>query len=519
MYRVGVYCRLSKEDGDKEMSDSIGNQKSLIEDFVKKFDDMLVVGYFIDDGYSGLTFDRPDFNKMMREIVKGNINTVITKDLSRLGRDRLEVGNYTERVFPLNKVRYISILDGMDSLTGNNKDMAPFKALMNEMYAQDISRKVRGAFDAKRSKGEFIGAFAPYGYKKDEKNRNKLIIDEEAAAVVKQIFQMFIGGTSKMAIAKTLNNNGVPCPTEYKNSNGYSYINSNRLEAMRYWTYSTVAKCLANQVYAGDIVQKKHETIFKTSGKKIQTDKEKWIIIEGTHEPIIDKETFQNVQTLLAQRTRKMGLKDNITIYAGVLRCADCGRAMSKTKYKNTVYYKCGTYKNLGKNYCSGHVVREDVLDNAVIKTLRSEAEKAMNTNDVNNLIRLITDDGDSDSGKQISKAEDKLENVDRYKKKAYEDYADKLLSKTDYIKLRDSYEKEAAALQNKIAAMKAEIHNIGETKQRHNSYAQRFVQYINIDALNREIIVELVDYIRVYENRQLEIKFKFESPIISKTT
>jgi DNA invertase Pin-like site-specific DNA recombinase len=513
MFLVAPYLRISKEDGDKETSDSIENQRALIENFVNKHDDMKIVDYFIDDGVSGLTFDRPGFNRLIVEMFKGTINTIITKDMSRLGRDRLETGNYMEKIFPLNKVRYISILDNIDSLTGANADMAAFKGLLDEQYAKDISKKVKGAFDAKRFKGEFIGAFAPYGYKKDSSNKNKLVVDEIAAEIIKRIFTMFIGGTSKQTIARILNDDKIPCPTVYKNDAGIKYKNSNRLTKTRHWTYSTVAKILCNQMYLGDMVQKKAEQIFKTNGKKIMLDKDKWIIVTGTHEAIIDHETFNNAQTISAARTRTMVTEQNVTIFAGVFRCADCGRAMSKTISDKVIYYKCGTYKTSGVKFCSAHSIREDVLVKIIIDAIRREAKQALENEDVNKLLNIADYRQINDKSKDIEQLEGKLTSISRYKKKLYEDYADELISRDEYIQLKNEYDNDEAEAKQTISKLKESSFNLKDKVKQHDSYVKRFARYMDITHLTRELVVELIESIEISEDKHIKLKFKYENP------
>ncbi len=499
MFKVGAYLRLSKDDGDKEVSDSIENQKTLIDSFINKHEDMILSDFYIDDGYSGLNFERPSFIRMLAEAYKGNINTIITKDMSRLGREHIETSNYIERVFPLNSIRYIAILDNYDSLTGSNVEIAPFKSLLNDMYAKDISKKVRSAFNSKMTRGEFIGAFAPYGYEKHPNNNDVLVIDKYAAAVVKRIFELYLKGTSKLYIARILNTEGILCPSEYKKNLGLNYKNSNKLKSTSYWTYSTINKILRNEMYLGHMIQRKSETISYKLDKKRSIDKENWIVVENTHEPIISVSDFNTVQKLLETRKRTTKRSGNITIYAGILYCADCGRAMSKStseisKGIKANYYKCGTYKSYGKDICTSHTIREDILNEIVLETLREEAKKTLNCQDIENLNCLV------EKMKNLNNlvdthdnVETKLAKINKYLAAAYEDYVDELLTKEDYLLLKERYTKEKKELENRLIESEKLQSEKTEKLSLTNSWIKEFINYFEISEVTRELIVELI--------------------------
>ena len=329
LFNVAVYIRLSREDGDKEESDSVGNQRKLLTEYVHKKDELILYDVYIDDGYTGTNFNRPDFQRMIADIEAGKVNCVIVKDLSRFGRDYIDTGRYLERYFPELGVRFISITDGIDSMKQAYDMLLPIKNIFNEQYARDISKKVQTAVKTKQKAGEFIGAFTSYGYKKSPVDKNKLVIDEYAANVVRRIFSLYIQGYGKQRIAKLLNAEGILCPAEYKRAIGLNYNNPNKLDSTTYWSYSTINSILHREMYVGNMVQGTKHQRMRSKQKKM--DKDKWIIVENTHEPIIDKETWEKAQSLLHKRTRELDLETNKNIFAGFVKCGDCGRAMVKT--------------------------------------------------------------------------------------------------------------------------------------------------------------------------------------------
>ena len=295
IYNVGIYIRLSREDEEKNKveSESITNQRNIILDYINKLDENFkVYDEYVDDGYSGTNFDRPSFNKLIQDIESGKVNCVITKDYSRLGRDYIKSGEYLEKYFPSHNVRYIAILDNIDTLyDSSSNDFAPFKAVFNDQYAKDISKKVRSSLASKKGKGEFLGWKAVYGYKLDENDRYKLVIDEEAAKVVRRIFQMAYEGKSCKVIADILTNEGVPIPSVYANLN-----RGKKSSAYGLWCSRTIDEMLNNETYIGNLTQGRRRTINYKIKKEIRVPKEQWIVKENTHEPIIDKQMFEIVQ-------------------------------------------------------------------------------------------------------------------------------------------------------------------------------------------------------------------------------
>ena len=377
MYQVGIYLRLSNDDGDKAESDSISSQRSMIENYVDKHEDMLVRKEYCDDGYTGTNFKRPGMQELLRDAENGLINCVVVKDLSRFGRNYIEVGKYLEQYFPMHSIRFIAINDNYDSLyaTPNDEFIMPIRNVFNAHYSKDISKKVKSSFRIKQSEGEFVGAFAGYGYQKDPKDRHKLMIDEEAAVIVRRIFRMYIEGQGKISITHRLNEEKIPCPSEYKRLKGLAYHNAKRLESTKYWTYATVSRILCNEMYIGNMVQNRTER--KTvRGKATKMQEEKWIVVKGTHEPIIDRETWEIAQELLKRKNRQLNMNTNIGLFSGFIKCGDCGRNCSKVVRRGTVYYLCGTYKRYSSKLCSDHGVQEAMLEQLILEKLNEELSK-----------------------------------------------------------------------------------------------------------------------------------------------
>ena len=454
MYMVGVYSRISREDGDKIESESIGNQRELIKSFVKKHKDMRIVDYYSDDNYSGTNFNRPEFKRMYEDIKSGKVNCVIVKDLSRFGRDYIDVGNYIQKVFPKFGVRFIAINDNVDSNVRQYDMITPIKNIFNEQYARDISDKIISTFRNKQEQGQFIGAFASYGYKKDPNNKYKLIIDEYPATIVKRIFKLFCEGKGKISIARQLNDEGVLCPSEYKKSIGEKYTNSHKLQNTSYWTYSTIHNILCKEIYVGNMVQHK-SNCSKFNYGDVQVQKDDWIIVENTHEPIIDKDTWNTVQGLLKRRTRQLSFQNNVSMFAGFLCCGDCGRAMAKITWNKNIRYVCGTYKRYSK-VCTSHSISEDKLISIILEDINYILSK------INN-IRHIVEESQKISSECKMNANDKdgllnveaqLNKIKHLKKGVYEDYRSGLLTRDEFIEYKADYDKQEQNIEKLIQDM-----------------------------------------------------------------
>lgn len=517
LFQTAVYIRLSKEDGDKEESDSVGNQRRLLAEYVAKKEDLILYDTYIDDGFSGTNFRRPSFQRMIEDIESGKVNCVIVKDLSRFGRDYIETGRYLERVFPDLGVRFISITDGIDSLKQVYDMLLPIKNIFNEQYARDISKKVQTAVKTKQKAGEFIGSFTSYGYKKSPTDKNKLIIDEYAANVVRRIFAMYIQGYGKQRIAMILNGEGILCPSEYKKINGLNYNNPRRLESTTYWSYTTINSILNKEIYIGNMVQGTRYQ--RMRGKQKKVPKDQWIIVENTHDPIIDMETWNKVQMLLKRRTRKLDLETNKNIFAGFLKCGDCGRSMTKMIYKNRdetrVYdFYCGTYRRNGKQYCTPHRIPLKVLENIVLDDLKKIVGSV---DDLKSLVQ--SQDLNVEKSKQVAKSEIQkikldIERIKKLKKSVYEDYKEGLISKEEFLSYREDYTKKEELYLKQLETLEKEKDE-GITSHVFDSpWIKRLLELKDIESLDRDIVVEMIYQIFIYEDKKIKIIYNFSSEL-----
>ena len=482
-------------------------------EFISKEVDLCLYDTYIDDGYTGTNFNRPDFQRMLKDIEDKNIQCVIVKDLSRLGRNMPEVSRYINDYFPSKKVRFIAINDSVDKkyydIDTSEDMMIDVKNMFNGFYPKDISKKVRSTLRSKQSSGQFIGAFASFGYVKSAKDHNKLEIDEYAAGIVKRIFDMYVKGIGQNTIAKILNNEGIPCPSEYKKQCGLNYHNSKRLDTTFYWTYSTIRKILQNEIYTGNMVQNKN---FRQMCKKnaIQLPKEEWIIVENTHEPIIDRDTWDKVQNLLKRNTRQTDLTENVHIFAGYLKCGDCGRAMVKIKRRGICFFNCGSYNRYGKKFCSIHSITEQELEEIVLDDLNLIIKSVK---DINSLIeeeKQRQKKKVSNSLGDITKYQAEIDRLTRKKGRAYEDYLDNIITRDEYVMYRDNYEQQIAVAHSKIDQinqMKTQLHI-------NTPWIEKLLQCGKLYQLDRETVVEMISMIYIYEDNKIKIVYNFSDEL-----
>lgn len=372
--KAGVYARVSKEDIRKKYSESIENQKRLAQLYVQNSeDDIEIVSYYIDDGKTGTTTDRPAYQQLLEDARNKKINMIIVKDFSRLSRDSVDSLKFIEYDIQALDIRFVSLGEGFDSLYSQKDDLKmAFLAVFNSTYPADISRKVSMNLDIKRQDGKFVGAFAPYGYQKDKNNKYLLVIDEPAAAIVRKIFYLFLKGMSKQSIAIYLNESGICCPTEYKKANHSQYQPAQKNCPFFVWTYSTIHKILSNEVYIGNLIQKKTKMIKvfennKSRKKKVPIETGKEIKIEQTHQAIIDKKTFEQVQQLLTKRRRTIKKEEKVALFSGILQCCHCKKTLYQYYSKNAknekvYYYRCSSYKNAPNIACTPHTIKENTL-------------------------------------------------------------------------------------------------------------------------------------------------------------
>jgi DNA invertase Pin-like site-specific DNA recombinase len=492
--------RLSREDGDKAESDSIINQQRLIDGFCAAHPEFQVVDHYADDGYTGTNFNRPAFQRLIHDIEAGRLDLVIVKDLSRFGRDYIDTGFYLERYFPSKGVRFIAINDHEDSINGPYNMLLPLKNVFNTQYAKDISEKVKSAFKTKQKQGEFIGAFASYGYLKDPERRNRLIVDPVAAQVVREIFRLAASGMGQIRIAKELNDKGVPCPSAYKRLMGMKYRNSRRLASTGYWTYATIHRILQNQMYLGDMVQSK---AVRTAmhGKATSAGRSDWIIVPGTHEAIVSKELWDTVQAQMNRKSRGIDFQQNVGIFAGYLKCGDCGRALCKTTWKGRITYSCGSYRRYGSGVCSPHYIQQKDLEQILLEDLNKIIAAV---DDLNQAVKDAHAEAAPPAREQEAlRLTGALERIQRLKQSSYEDYRDGLLSREEFIRYKEDYDRQESTLSRQLD----EVQMASNAPAQH-PWAAQLLGLGRLEQLDRATIAQSVQEIRVFEGRRLEIDY-----------
>lgn len=519
LWKPALYIRLSREDGDREESNSIASQRELLTEFTNAQTDMAAPRLYVDDGHTGTDFDRPDFQRMIVDLRAGIVNCVIVKDLSRFGRNYVGVGEYLEHVFPLLNVRFISVSDNVDSYLDPrsvNNLVVPFKNILNDEYARDISNKVRASLDLKRRQGKFIGSFASYGYRKDPDDHSRLLIDETAAAVVRDIFDWFLAGTSVLGIAKRLNEQRIPNPSAYKRQQGMNYCHpaSDKLDGL--WPDSSVRRILRNPLYTGTMVQGKNRMKSYKLHISEAVPKEEWITVEQTHEAIIPQELFDQAQSLFERDTRTAPTRKQVYVFSGFLRCADCGKAMNRKQisqpYGSYHYYICSTFKKQHKGACTKHTIRSDRLEQAVLETLRSQIALAV---EMDELIAEINRSGARSRSADHLQAERaqltaERERIEQMKLSLYPDWKAGDISREEYHQLKEQFEQQQARLDTRLASLQARIDEAQNGVDETNSFLSQFVKYRSLQTLTREVVVELIDMIYVHEGGKITIKFKF---------
>lgn len=524
-WRAGLYLRLSKEDGDKDdenkfESDSIYSQRLIIEDFLSENLDIQLESEYPDDGYTGTNFDRPEFQRMIEDIRVGRINCVIVKDLSRFGRNYLEAGQYLDIFFPVMNIRFISVVDNIDSYlfpSSMNNISVSFKNVMNEEYCRDISNKIRSTFVAKRENGEYICGFALYGYIRDTENKGQLLVDPEAGEVVRQIFQWFTEGLSYRMITFKLNEMGIPNPAKYKSMKYRNYNrNSNN---SGFWSVQTVRNILKNRMYTGDLVQGKYEKINHKVKKIRATSEDKWVIVENHHEGLVDKTLFFNIQPIINRDMKISQKTKELPMFSGFLKCADCGRQMvkknaSREKFRDKYhYYTCATYDMMTKTACTRHTMRSDILEQTVFKIISNYIQIAVNMDELINAINRspIKTAATSKIQTLISVKEKERNKIERILLDLYPDLKNELISKSQYLLLKERYENEIKQIDQVIIGLKTSLEQDKNGVDGSNDFIRNFKKFKDSEKLTREILIAIVDEIYIYEGGGIEINFKFQ--------
>ena len=511
-YRVGIYIRLSKEDEEKEKyseSESVQNQRTLLMQYIKenKFN---FVAEYVDDGVSGTSFDRPAFNKMIDDIEQGKINMVITKDLSRLGRNYVQSGYYTETYFPEHNVRYIAILDNIDTaLDSANNDIAPFKSILNEMYAKDTSKKINSVLQSKRNNGEYLGT-APYGYKKDPENKYHLVIDEEAAEVVRTVFRMFLEGYGTMQIADYLSEQKIPIPSDYNKRNRGTKSISYGL-----WPQSTVRFILSNEVYTGTVVQGKRKKISFKSKKFVDVPEEDWIRVPNMHEAIVSKEDFERAKKIL-EATKGSRIVENDYLFKGILQCFDCkGYIGIRSPDKNgNIYGRCQRYARYSKfDVCSPHNFNYQVFEENMIVVLREICKEYSDKKKLEEIAKKSKskEDKELDLRNKLKTYKTQIEKETRKLDLLYEDRLEGIITVDSYIEKANKIKKEVEDYTKRIKETEQELNGENVQEDKEKKLDNLVDGFLNMEKPNKEIIREFIERIEIHSDKQVDIYFNFK--------
>lgn len=516
--RAAIYVRLSKEDGDKIESDSIVNQKELILDYLKDKADIEVCSVRVDDGFSGANFDRPAFKLMLEDIRTGEIDCVIVKDLSRFGRNFVEAGRFLNQEFPLRGVRFIAINDQYDTLekkSSSDDIVIPFKNLVNDAYCRDISVKIRSQLEVKRKKGDFIGSFAVYGYLKDPDDRHKLVVDDYAADVVRDIFRWKLEGLSQQRIAERLDDDGILSPMEYKRYCGMSYKSGFQINPKAKWTAVAIGRILKNEFYVGTLVQGKRSAPNHKIKKLLEKPHSEWVRIENSHEAIVDLEIFNTVNRLLFKDTRIAPQENAVYLFGGMLVCGDCHSNMVRNNNcrngKTYTYYMCG--KNRNTKECSSHRMKDTVLETAVLSCLKQHIDNILNVEQVLKRIDTLPyrKTGMGRANQQLEQKKEEIERYKHFKMKLHESLIDNLLDKNEYLDMKAQYDEQQATAEQDMLRLGKELQTAVYSVSNECGWMDTFRKYQDITALSRAVVVTLIDHIVIYENNRIDIIFQYQ--------
>ena len=513
------YVRLSREDGDKEESNSVTGQKDLIRDYMTRHPELRECAMKVDDGFTGSNFDRPAFQEMMAEVKAGKINCIVVKDLSRFGRDHLEAGEYLERIFPFLGVRFIAINDNYDSMSSNSESdelIVPFKNLINEAYCRDTSIKIRSQLEIKRRRGDFIGSFAVFGYRKDPADRHRLLVDDYAAEVVRDIFAWKLDGLSTGDIAARLSASGIPTPMDYKQSQGMNYSTSFRIKEKSEWSAGMILRILKNPVYTGVLEQGRVTTPSYRVKRLVNKPREEWAVVENCHEAIINYYDFESVQKALALDARTTESGKAVDLFSGMVNCGECGGAMIKKTVpsgkKKYTYYVCATHKN--EKTCFSHGIRDTALTEIVLEFLKKHIRDVIDLAD----LLAMTDTAQLQKAK-VQKLRERLDTkeaeIDRYQRllrSLYESLADGLIDQSEYQNLKKSYTNRRAQAEEQADAIRGEMEQEINRSDQGLGWIEEFRRYQNIEVLDRSIVVRLIERILIFRDRRVDIVYRWQN-------
>lgn len=526
VYRAGLYARISVETERKREADTIGNQLQLLKDYVSEHSDLTVFDIYSDDDISGTDFIRPEFSRMMNDLRDGKIDCIIVKDLSRLGRNYLESGEYIEMVFPFFRCRFISVTDRFDTKYQQADISVQLKNMANEMYAKDISRKICSTMRTIQDQGKFAGSRAPYGYRLDPADKHHLIIDEETAPIVKQLFELLAEGNTVHYVATTMNARGIPSPGRLLYERGIATTDHFKNSK---WYMQTVRRILQDEIYLGWMVSGKFRSTYHSTGKKGSqpVPREEWIVTKGTHEPIVTEELFNKVQEYFVRMKEEHGQtavynskSKKASIFKGHLRCGECGQAMFlRNKHshgKVTAWYYCALHENYNSSYCVKKAVKKQDVEDIALKLIRTQIKLFTDAREM--IIALNKKESSKTKYRiysdQIRNVKKQIEKYMSLKASLYEDFANGVLSQSDYISMGQEYAQKADELRIFLAELEKEAQKYSQTYAMNGSWAQIIEQYQNAETLTEEMIDAFIDEMILYNNGHVEVKFRFKDEL-----
>lgn len=519
-YKAAVYLRLSRDDeergGARQESNSIGSQREMIRSYIRQQGNMEIYDVYVDDGYSGVNFNRPEFQRMMKDIRAGKVDCVIVKDLSRLGRDYIEAGRLIQKTFPAFCVRFIALTDHFDSLTADDNErsmVVPVKNFVNDSYARDISDKVRSHLKVKRERGDFIGAFAAYGYQKSKDDRNRLVPDDYAAGIVKKIFAWKIEGYSNLAISGMLDAAGILSPMEYKRVRGEKYHTGFVSGAQAKWSAVAVKRILINETYTGTLVQGKEEKVSYKIKKSVRKPEEEWVRVENAHEAIIPREDYQVVQELLQTDTRAGGGEKKAHRYVGLLFCGDCMepmiRRVTHCRGKESVAYICPK-KNRGEG-CTRHTISGEALDGLVLAGIRQQVALFADKSRIAESLEQMEIDF-----AEVTAFEREIQRLHREQDKyleirtgLYEDLKRQIITEEDFRSFCDIYEKKYRELEEAAARQEETVKKLFRSGMMAGVHLERMKNVMQVTEPDRVTLVSFVKRILVYEDKRVYVEFR----------
>ena len=519
LWKMGGYIRLSREDLQKinrglDDSNSVKNQRDILNDFhFNHAEEFESYTEYVDDGHTGTDTERESFQRLLGDVMNGKITCVVVKDLSRFARNYSDAGSLIDNLFVQMGVRFISLAEGVDSYLNPdsvNSIIVPITNVMNDQYCYQTSKKIRQVFDYKRRNGQYIGSFAPYGYIKDPANKHQLLVDTEAAETVKRVYSMLLQGSSKRAIALYLNEHGTPSPTAYRRKKGLPVSSAVADDPM--WGARMIHEILTNPIYTGDLVQGRRRVKSYKVHQIEAVPEDEWVRVPDTHEAIIPHETFDKVQALLVRDTRTSPKGREVHLFSGFLKCADCGKSITRSQSGKNIYYACSTYKNRSRTACTMHSIKHNRLEAAVLFAIQYQVSTAVSYSEIVARINAapLKKSQSHRLNDQIAAKEKELTRITRYKQSLYQDWKDGEITQQEYRDMKADYERQAAELADVLARLNAERAELLNGVDKEHPALVAFAKYQSIETLTREILTDLVDHIKIYENGNISVHFKF---------